>query len=288
MRDRKKLLSIILVFVMVLQMAFPTYADTRTVRRTLTKTTTTYTTQKIKLKKKASKTYSVVGKTVTYVSYRTKDSNPVKTTKKITPTLKYKKNSRYCTKKDKTVITEQTTITIKQTTGKTNQTTIVKPNKDTSTEKKEIPISNVVRSKVGYSVSNAFDTLGFKVYVDPSVHYSGYYSTKDRSITLRKNDDTLYHELGHFVSFISGCSCSSAEFKAIYGREKTKYTKYNKAYVCKDSNEFFAECYYLYLTDSSWLKRNLPKTYQFIQKSLQKITPDRIERILKTYSPIWK
>ena len=38
------------------------------------------------LKKKASKTYSVVGKTVTYVSYRTKDSNPVKTTKKITPT----------------------------------------------------------------------------------------------------------------------------------------------------------------------------------------------------------
>lgn len=88
MRDRKKLLSIILVFAMVLQMAFPTYADTRTVRRTLTKTTTTYTTQKIKLKKKASKTYSVVGKTVTYVSYRTKDSNPVKTTKKITPTLK--------------------------------------------------------------------------------------------------------------------------------------------------------------------------------------------------------
>lgn len=82
MRDRKKLLSIILVFAMVLQMAFPTYADTRTVRRTLTKTTTTYTTQKIKLKKKASKTYSVVGKTVTYVSYRTKDSNPVKTTKK--------------------------------------------------------------------------------------------------------------------------------------------------------------------------------------------------------------
>lgn len=48
MRDRKKLLSIILVFAMVLQMAFPTYADTRTVRRTLTKTTTTYTTQKIK------------------------------------------------------------------------------------------------------------------------------------------------------------------------------------------------------------------------------------------------
>ena len=71
MRDRKKLLSIILVFAMVLQMAFPTYADTRTVRRTLTKTTTTYTTKKLKLKKKASNTYSVVGKTVTYVSFRT-------------------------------------------------------------------------------------------------------------------------------------------------------------------------------------------------------------------------
>ena len=96
MRDRKKLLSIILVFAMVLQMAFPTYADTRTVRRTLTKTTTTYTTQKIKLKKKASKTYSVVGKTVTYVSYRTKDSNPVKTTKKTR--LQLRRQNLYHTK----------------------------------------------------------------------------------------------------------------------------------------------------------------------------------------------
>ena len=69
---------------------------------------------------------------------------------------------------------------------------------------------------------------------------------------------------------------------------KSKYTKYNKAYVCHSADEFYAECYYLYLFDKSWLKKQLPQTYQYIEKSLAKITPDRINRIYKTYSVIWK
>lgn len=165
---------------------------------------------------------------------------------------------------------------------------IIQVNKNTSNVKKQIPLSSYARSKVGSSIANAFDTLDFKIYIDPSVNYSGYYSTKDQSITLRKNDNVLYHELGHFVSFISGCSCSSAEFKDIYNKEKSKYTKYNKAYVCHSADEFYAECYYLYLFDKSWLKKQLPQTYQYIEKSLAKITPDRINRIYKTYSVIWK
>lgn len=54
------------------------------------------------------------------------------------------------------------------------------------------------------------------------------------------------------------------------------------------ADEFYAECYYLYLFDKSWLKKQLPQTYQYIEKSLAKITPDRINRIYKTYSVIWK
>lgn len=186
--------------------------------------------------------------------------------------------------------TTQTTINIVQNinNNKNTATVISKPNKNTSNVKKQIPLSSYARSKVGSSIANAFDTLDFKIYIDPSVNYSGYYSTKDQSITLRKNDNVLYHELGHFVSFISGCSCSSTEFKDIYNKEKSKYTKYNKAYVCHSADEFYAECYYLYLFDKSWLKKQLPQTYQYIEKSLAKITPDRINRIYKTYSVIWK
>lgn len=204
--------------------------------------------------------------------------------------MNYKKNSIYCTEKDKIVTTTQTTINIIQSinSNKNTDTVISKPNKNTSNVKKQIPLSSYARSKVGSSIANAFDTLDFKIYIDPSVNYSGYYSTKDQSITLRKNDNVLYHELGHFVSFISGCSCSSAEFKDIYNKEKSKYTKYNKAYVCHSADEFYAKCYYLYLFDKSWLKKQLPQTYQYIEKSLAKITPDRINRIYKTYSVIWK
>ena len=107
--------------------------------------------------------------------------------------MNYKKKSIYCTEKIKTVTTTQTTINIVQNinNNKNTATVISKPNKNTSNVKKQIPLSSYARSKVGSSIANAFDTLDFKIYIDPSVNYSGYYSTKDQSITLRKNDNVL-------------------------------------------------------------------------------------------------
>lgn len=291
MKRNRQIFSILLILVMVIQLtSVPALASTRTISRTSTKVTTSYSTRKLKLTKKASKTYSVVGSSATYITYKTQGNTSIKTTKKITPTFKYKKNSIYCTEKNKIVTTVETTVKIVQATNDSKNTPVIniKPDSNTNTKKKQIPLSSYARSKVGPTVANAFDTLGFKIFIDPSVNYSGYYSTKDRSITLRKNDNVLYHELGHFVSFISGCSCSSAEFKQIYNKEKSKYTKFNKAYVCHSADEFYAECYYLYLFDKSWLKKHLPQTYQYIEKTLAKITPDRIARIYKTYSIIWK
>lgn len=189
MKKSRKIFSILLVLVLAVQLtAIPAMAATRTVSRTSTKVTTSYTERKLKLSKKASKTYSVVGKPVTRVTYNTQGNASIKTTKKTTPTMNYKKNSIYCTEKDKIVTTTQTTINIVQSinSNKNTATVISKPDKNTSSVKEQIPLSSYARYKIGSSVANAFDTLGFKIYVDPSVNYSGYYSTKDQSITLRK------------------------------------------------------------------------------------------------------
>lgn len=69
----RKIFSILLVLVLAIQLtSIPAAAaSTRTVSRTSTKVTTSYTERKLKLTKKASKTYSVVGKSVTYITYST-------------------------------------------------------------------------------------------------------------------------------------------------------------------------------------------------------------------------
>lgn len=71
MKKNRKIFSILLVLVLAIQLtAIPAAAaSTRTVSRTSTKVTTSYTERKLKLTKKASKTYSVVGKSVTYITY---------------------------------------------------------------------------------------------------------------------------------------------------------------------------------------------------------------------------
>lgn len=84
MKKNRKIFSILLVLVLAIQLtAIPAVAaSTRTVSRTSTKVTTSYTERKLKLTKKASKTYSVVGKSVTYITYSTQGNTSIKTTKK--------------------------------------------------------------------------------------------------------------------------------------------------------------------------------------------------------------
>ena len=91
MKKSRKIFSILLVLVLAVQLtAIPAaMAATRTVSRTSSKVTTSYTERKLKLSKKASKTYSVVGKPVTCVTYNTQGNASIKTT----PTMNYKKNS---------------------------------------------------------------------------------------------------------------------------------------------------------------------------------------------------
>ena len=99
-----------------------------------------------------------------------------------------------------------------------------------------------IASKADSRVLTAYRTLGFTAEVNPSVSYSGYYDTRNRKITLRKADDTIYHELGHFVAFISGNTDQTATVQSNFRAGEEHCTQhYNKSYVTQNSAEYFAE-----------------------------------------------
>ena len=74
--------------------------------------------------------------------------------------------------------------------------------------------------KLNSAVMGAYTSLGFTVTIDPSVSYSGYFNARNQSITLKKEGDTVYHEMGHFLAFVAGNVDKKAEFTAVYNEEK--------------------------------------------------------------------
>lgn len=257
------------------------------VPKTTTKTSTKTTKATVTLTKASTKTYSkkrpTTSKTSTKTSTKQSSTEKKITTQKTTVkkeiTDQYKKNSR-----KKTVVTKATT------TVKTTVTTEKISNVDS------VPV-NVVNETVSNStggvdarVTKAFDYLGFEVKINPSVSYAGHFDAATRIITLRKQDNTLYHELGHFLAFIAGNVDTSSSFKAVYSAEKGKYTGVSKAYVTQNSSEYFAESFKDYTVNPSSLKSSRPQTYAAIVAALNKVTDERNSKMLTTYTRlgIWK
>lgn len=139
-------------------------------------------------------------------------------------------------------------------------------------------------------VLKAFEDLDFKLIYDGSVSYAGYFSALNQSITLQGVDDTVYHELGHFLAWIAGNVDKRSEFATIYKSEKAKYTGVRKAYVTQNASEYFAESYRDYILSGSNLKKSRPKTYAYVRNAVQTIqnSPDRITKIKNVYKVIWK
>lgn len=284
-----------------------------------TKKTTKTKKKTVKLKKKSKKTYTKKKptKTKTTTKTTTKGKTTTKVEKKVVTkvTEKYKKNSKKKTVTTKTITTIKTTVTTKETeqgnstVSGQNKTTddgahyVDKSDRNTTaTESKNTSDSSTSSKKKGtYDVSieqsapladdavlKAYETLGFTVTINPSVSYAGYFNAKNQSIVLREDDDTIYHELGHFLAFIAGNVDTKDAFKAVYKAEKGKYNGTNKAYVTQNSSEYFAESYRDYVLNPSGLQASRPETYASIQRALNKITDSWIQTIKMAYSPVWK
>lgn len=148
---------------------------------------------------------------------------------------------------------------------------------------------NKVAPKANKKVRDAFNKLGFKIYINSTVkNYTGYFNARDRKITLIASDNTVYHELGHFLAFVVGNADQTAAFKKIYNAEKSKVTAFNKAYVTQNASEYFAESFKDYTLNNSKLKSTRPKTYAAIKSALSKLTNAQVAKIQKIYGPLWK
>lgn len=250
-----------------------------------TKTSKSTSTKKVTMKTAATKTYTKALPATSTTSKKTAETSNATV---VTQTTVVKNVTEKYTKKSKVkvVTTNATTTVTTTTTAKTDTTTAVSTSTSGSV-KGTIDVGQYA-SKADSRVLTAYRTLGFTAVVDPSVSYSGYYDTRNRKITLRKLDDTIYHELGHFVAFISGNTDQTAAFKAIFAQEKALYTAYNKSYVTQNSSEYFAESFKEYTLNPAALKSARPKTYAAVQEAVSKFTDDRIAKVQKTYSVVWK
>lgn len=259
-----------------------------------TKTTKSSKTTKknIKLKAAATKTYTKKLPTTKKTTNKTTKKNQT-TTIKTTTTVQTDTSRKY-TKKSKNVVqTQKVTTTVQTTTTvvAAASTTVNATTAGSTTAKKEkYTVSNVasIAPQMDSRVLNAFTKMGFTVIVDPSVSYAGYFDGRSRTITLKVEDDTIYHELGHYLAFIAGNVDKNAAFASVYNSEKSKFTGVRKAYATQNASEYFAESVLEYTENPSVLKSQRPQTYEAITNALSKVTDAQVNKIMNVYKVIWK
>ena len=269
-----------------------TTSSTKTIRKT------------VKLKKASKKSYTKKLKTKTKVTNKTNKSG--NTTVDTKTTVVTKATAKYTKKSKKKVVTSKITTTVQTTTTQqvsiANETAVSTTSSGTSAaqataaasssqnqSKYEANVANVasVAGKMDNRVIAAYQQLGFKLVVDPSVNYSGYFDARSRSITMKQIDDSVYHELGHFLAFIAGNADKTASFQSIFAAEKANVTAFNKAYVTQNASEYFAESVKDYILNNASLKSSRPQTYAAVQNALNQITDAQIAKIQKIYGAFW-
>ena len=132
----------------------------------------------------------------------------------------------------------------------------------------EIPITKIA-SKTQTNVKKALTTLSFSIIVDPQS--SNGCDGITRSIILSEySDDFVYHEIGHFLAYVSGNKDKTSEFSSIYNSEKAEYPG-NKSRISNVS-EYFAQAYEDYTKNSSALRKACPQTYNYIKECINNLS----------------
>lgn len=236
--------------------------------------------KKIRMKTAARKTYSKKKNSRKTKTNKTSTASKTTTTKTVTNTNvvnQYKKGSKINTQ----TTTIKTTVTKTVVTRQTGTAS-----SDTKNVSGEIAVEKAA-PKLDERLKNAFETLGFKIEINPNVSYAGVFDARMQLITLKSAGDTVYHEMGHFLGFLAGNVDRSAAFQKVYTEEKAKYTASNKAYVLSSPSEYFAESFKNYTLNPSELKQNRPKTYAAITEALNKITTAHVAKVQAVYQVIW-
>ena len=249
---------------------------------TTTKSTTKVTKKVVKLKRKAKR--RTVRKVNTKKITKRYNENNYKvvrlTTIKTTTTTKFAAKKKTIRKVVKTTV---------KTTKELNKAAVNRAKGNLHENDSETAANNnmtidSLNGTVNPMIIKAFKTMNYTIEVNPSVSYAGFFDGRNQKITLRSaNRGYLLHELGHYVSFITGFKDSTAEFKNIYKSEAAKFTGTNKAYVTQNNEEYFAESFRDFYTRPAELKSARPATYNYIVKCINSITDDSINTINAIY-----
>lgn len=128
----------------------------------------------------------------------------------------------------------------------------------------EVAITKIA-GRAHSNVKNALNTLNFSIVVDPQS--SNLCDGTTRTIVLSEYSDSyVYHEIGHFLAYVSGNKDKSSDFITIYNAEKTKYSGDQKRIT--NVSEYFAQSYEEYTrstTTSNALRKERPQTYNYIK-----------------------
>ena len=263
------------------------------------KKTTRRKVKKSKLKKKAKKTAKSTKrskKSKTIKKENSKKKVATATTVLTTVVSATKKNSKVKTVTTTVETTVKTTTTNKPkrsssevaaSANTATANTAASAAQSTSSDEMQIVSNVTVRSmapRADANVLNAFENLEFKIEINPTSSYSGYFSVKAHNIILKKSSgDTIYHELGHFVGWLAGNVDTSSEFVAIYNKEKSALQSANYQYLTKSSAEYFAESYKDYVLSPQNLQSSRPQTYEFVKNAVSRITDARVTNIKSAY-----
>lgn len=138
----------------------------------------------------------------------------------------------------------------------------------------------VISNEIGFTKSQYFQTEEEQNgYFDPEPQAIGVIESQLLYRDLRKADDTLHHEFGHFIYFYildfplryTNLMCySKAKNKLDSGEDM--YDSFLRKYSSKDQIEFFADCVSAYFNDLdciSDLILNIPT-----KKRLKKLHPE--------------
>ena len=263
------------------------------------KKTTRRKVKKSRLKKKAKKTAKSTKrskKSKTIKKENSKKKVATATTVLTTVVSATKKNSKVKTVTTTVETTVKTTTTNKPkrssseaaaSANTVTANTAASAAQSTSSDEIQIVSNVTVRSmapRADANVLNAFENLEFKIEINPTSSYSGYFSVKAHNIILKKSSgDTIYHELGHFVGWLAGNVDTSSEFVAIYNKEKSALQSANYQYLTKSSAEYFAESYKDYILSPQNLQSSRPQTYEFVKNAVSRITDARVTNIKSAY-----
>ncbi len=131
-------------------------------------------------------------------------------------------------------------------------------------------LSPNIRRKVGRGLSNAFSKRGYKA--EFSMWEGNHLSIKDSILYFDSEDDLLF-TLGEFLSVINDNAAYSNSFFKIYEEEKNAYCgkARDKKLAISSSLDYFKYSYSIYLSNASRMKRNMPKTYIFIDDCVKSV-----------------